>query len=292
MPVSSKRRPPEMRGPRITSLLSIALLGLVTPPAGAARPQEPAGSCRPFTGLDPVQPHVAVSRAGKVYAVCIAGREARDVWLAASDDGGAHFGTPVMALDVGGHATGGLQRGPRVGVDDAGHVYVSAVTQLEPWGEGQRYPQGDVWLAVSGDGGQSFGAPVRVNDRAGASGHPDSEKSAKEGMHWMHVAREGVVHLTWLDHRLAPGRGQLLAYARVGDAGQSVGENVLAYVPPETICQCCTPAIAADGRGNPTLAFRNAVGDGREIWTVASKDGGRSFGEARRVTEAPSGIPG
>lgn len=276
---------------RLPPSLAPVLLGLAAL-AGRAGAQEPVGSSRPFAGLDPGQPHLAVSRDGKVYLVCIAGEEARDVWLAVSGDGGTSFGEPVKALDVGGRATGGLQRGPRVGVDDAGRVYVSAVMQLEPWEEGQKYPRGDVWLTVSRDGGRSFDAPVRVNDRSGAGQHPESVKSAKEGMHWMCVTPEGDVHLTWLDHRLAPDKGQLLAYARVGDAGRSVEPNVLAYVPPETICQCCTPAIAVDGRGNPTLAFRNAVGDGREIWTVSSPDGGRSFGEARPVTGAPSGIPG
>lgn len=264
------------------------------PGGGQASAQE---AVRPASRLRPIQPSVAAGYDGSVLLAFIGGaedggQERRDIWFCRSDDGGKTFGAPVKALDIGGRATGGCQRGPRAGADAAGRIHVSAVQQIGSWREDQVHPEGDVWLATSADGGKTFAKPVRVNDRTGASPDPKAERSAKEGMHAMAVDACGDVHLVWLDHRKAPALGQMIAYARVTGGGAKPGKNVLAYVPPETVCPCCPPAIAVDGNNYPRIAFRNAIGPSKDIWTALAADGFRAFQPARAISPEKGRVPG
>ncbi len=248
-------------------------------------------SVRLAESLGPIQPSITVDADGAVYVAFVGGSgDRKDIYVAVSKDGGLSFGEPVKALDVGGEATGGRQRGPRIGVDDAKRVYVSAVQQLEGKPAGQRFPQGDVWLTVSSDGGATFSGPVKCNDRRKAADTEKAQKSAKEGMHWMAVQGDGTVHLCWLDHRLAPRLGQMIAYTRVTDGGTKVAPNVIAYAAPQTVCQCCTPGLAIDARGNPSIAFRNAIAGDNQVWVARSSNKGKSFKKAAPVTGAKANI--
>jgi len=235
----------------------------------------------------PIQPNLAIGADGTVYLAYIGGDGARDVRLVVSKDGGQTFGPSVVAIAVGGKAQGGRQRGPRVGVDDEGRVYVSAVQPIE-----QGEPRGgDVWLATSADGGATFGPAVKVNDRANALDTPQSQRSAKEGMHWMAVTPQGEVHLAWLDDRLAPEKGQLIAYAKVDR--DEVGKNVLAYVNPQKqVCPCCTPGLAVDRKGNPVIAFRNELDGDHPVFLTRSTNKGKSFKAARPVQRGRAGVKG
>jgi hypothetical protein len=269
------------------NLSTIAPLLLSSAPATGERPVSLAPD------LHPIQPHLAIDAEGTVYAAFIGGpRGGRDVYVAVSEDGARSFSAARKAIDVGGKASGGNQRGPRVGVDGRGRVFVSAVQQIGEWEAKQRHPRGDVYLVVSEDGGETFSAPWKVNDRVGAADSRDSQSSAKEGMHWMAVAGNGDVHFAWLDHRLAPRKGQMIAYAKVVESGTKVLPNLLAYVPEETVCPCCTPSIAVDGEGNPAIAFRNKVGEDHPVYVVRSGDGGRSFARATPVHQGLAEVPG
>lgn len=192
-----------------------------------------------------------------------------DVYVVRSVDGGATFGDPVKAIDAGGRGGFGMQRGPRLGRDDAGTLYVTAALQREAIDPPPRYPKADLWLAASTDGGATWGTPVKCNDAP--------EKTAAESMHALAVSGDGVAHVVWLDTRGAR-NGNQLWYTRVRDQGRKVEPNRLAYASPDgTICPCCAPALAVDRKGNPVAAFRNAVGGARDGWIALSRDGGKSF---------------
>ncbi len=248
------------------------------------------GPVRVASELSPIQPSIAMDGDGNIYVAFIGGRGSKDIYVISSADGGRSFGEPVKAMDVGGEAAGGRQRGPRIGVDDKKRIYVSAVQQLEGKGPGQKFPQGDVWLTVSSDGGKTFSKPVQCNDRRKAVDTEKAKKSAKEGMHWMAVQGDGTVHLCWLDHRLAPKLGQMIAYTKVTDAGTKVAPNVIAYAAPDTVCQCCTPGLAVDAKGNPSIAFRNAIAGDNQVWVVRSTNKGKSWKKAAPVTRAKANI--
>ncbi|MHC5020092.1 MAG: sialidase family protein [Planctomycetota bacterium] len=230
-----------------------------------------AVSITPASGA--AQPDVAVSADGAVVWVVYGGaREGRgNVFVVRSDDGGASFGEPVVAIDAGGRGRFGRQRGPRIGVDGDGTVYVSAAVQLEAIDPAPRYPKADIWLAVSTDGGKTFGKPRKVNDAG---------KTATESMHDLAVTPKGEAHLVWLDNRTK--KGNQLWYTRVTKRGTKVERNRLAYGSPEGgVCPCCTPAVTVDAKGNPIAAFRNNLGGKRDAWVAVSRNKGKSFAAAK-----------
>ena len=50
--------------------------------------------------------------------------------------------------------------------------------------------------------------------------------------------------------------------------------NVLLYESPDgPICPCCDPSLAAMGRGEFTVMWRNALGGSRDLYTLRLRDG-------------------
>jgi hypothetical protein len=76
---------------------------------------------------DAVQPHAALGPGGTAVVAMIRGG---NIIVAVSADAGKSFGAPVTAIDAGGRASGGMRRGPRVGVDKKGGLVVTAP---DPW---------------------------------------------------------------------------------------------------------------------------------------------------------------
>lgn len=201
----------------------------------------------------------------------------KDVLLAVSRNGGGSFSEPSLAIATGGRGHAGMQRGPRVAVDGRGDIYVSACFKIEAGDE--RSPGSDVCLAVSRDGGKSFGKPVRVNDVA---------RSAPEMYHALAVTASGEPSLAWLDLRRAPELGQVVYSARLtrdGAGELAPARNVEVYVSPKkSVCECCALSIAVDRSGNAAIAFRNSLPDGsRDTFLALSRDRGASFLPAARV---------
>jgi hypothetical protein len=224
------------------------------------------------------QPFVAANAAGAFFAVFL---HRGNVALSVSTDGGRTFTEPVVAIDAKGKARGGMQRGPRVALDAAGTIYVSAPLCFEEAELQKRYPTCELYLAASTDGGATFSPPLQVNDAI---------KQAPEALHWLAASPDGTVFVAWLDRRDRTGPGQDLAHARVTERGQKVGKNV---VLPGPLCECCAPGLAVDGKGNPLLAWRTG-GDkqNRPLLFAMSGDGGATFGAAKRLNKADSLVPG
>jgi hypothetical protein len=100
-----------------------------------------------------------------------------------------------------------------------------------------------LYLSASRDGGQSFAPPVKVNDDAEPGVH---------GMHSMAVGRDGRVYLAWLDER--------------------------------NLHQHHESPKAGDGSAGAKKASGGMHGEqNREVFFVASDDGGRTFSPNRRV---------
>ncbi len=219
------------------------------------------------------QPQVAVDADGNVYVVFIRNK---NIEVAVSTDKGATFGAPVTAIDTKGRYGGGMQRGPRIGVDAKKNVYVTCPVCLDDAEYAKKYPTQDLYLVASTDGGKTFSKPLMVNEAA---------KKAPESLHWMAVSPNGDVHVAWLDMRDGP-PFQSLYYAKVRDTGKKVGKNVKIAQP---LCECCAPGLAVDGKGNPIVAFREGGKKGsREVYAVASTNGGSSFGAAVQLNKQPT----
>lgn len=239
----------------------------------AVAPSQDAGPV--VIAKDADQPCLAADADGTFYCVFLRNG---NIELSTSADGGRTWSAPVTAIDAKGKARGGMQRGPRVGVDDRKHVTVTAPLCFDEKELKERYPKAELWLTRSTDGGRTFAPPVQVNEKPG---------EAAEGLHALAIAPSGAAHVSWLDAR-GRAKGQDLYYAKVADG--KPGPNVKIGA---TLCECCAPGIALDGAGNPVIAWRDgASSDNRPIWLSLSKDGGKSFSAPARVNHVETRVPG
>lgn len=60
---------------------------------------------------------------------------------------------------------------------------------------------------------------------------------------------------------------------------------------PGPICECCAPGIAVDAHGNPSIVYREGqIKANRQIFLIASTNGGASFLPPARVNQVGTGI--
>ena len=222
---------------------------------------------------DANQPHLAADKDGGFYCVYIHGG---NIELRTSADG-KKWNDPVVAIDAKGKAKGGMQRGPRVGVDDKKTVYVTAPLCFDDAEQGKKYPTAELWIAISEDGGKTFGKPLQVNE---------TPKKAPESLHWLAVSGNGEAHVAWLDIR-DQAKGQDLFYAKV--SGGKVGKNVKVGAQ---ICECCAPGIAVDAKGNATVIWREGgAKTNRQIFMTKSSDGGKTWKAPAQVNAGETKVP-
>jgi hypothetical protein len=208
----------------------------------------------------PKQPQAVVAADGGVHLVYGVGDE---VFYCRSNDAGASFSRPKAAIRTDNMSLG-MRRGPRVAVaKDA--IVISAIGGAK--GKGR---DGDLWTWRSADEGKSWQGPVRVNDVV---------DSAREGLHAMASGADGDVWCVWLDLR---DKGTQLFAARSEDSGQTWSKNMLVYRSPQgSICECCHPSIAIQGKSVYVL-FRNSLAGNRDMYLTSAIDGNH-FDPAQRL---------
>src|SRR5437667_228006 len=82
------------------------------------------------------------------------------------------------------------------------------------------------------------------------------------------VAADGHLAAAWLDDRIGP-KGKRLWGAFSSDAGATWSKNVMLYENPGgTICECCHPSLAALGRGEFAVMWRNAMDGYRDFYAM------------------------
>ena len=115
--------------------------------------------------------------------------------------------------------------------------------------------------AVGKKYGQSFAAPVRLNQDGG---------EAARTMPVVAFSSDGAAHAIWLDARGAPPHMEEpanLYYARI--EGGSVKEHNLTAEQKASVCGCCRPFIAIDDHDAIEIAFRNTTQEGyRDIFLI------------------------
>ena len=221
-----------------------------------------------------IQPQVAVAASGAIHVVFI---QRGNIAVATSKDRGRTFAAPVTAIDAGGEARGGAQRGPRIGVDAKGRIHVTCPIVLDPAEIEKKYPTSELCLVSSSDGGSTWTKPVRLNE---------VEKQAPEALHWMAVDPEGAVHTAWLDRRKyeTGGPGQDIAYTNVVEGKISRNEVIV-----KDVCECCAPGLAVSPGGDVLIAYREGgAKPSREIWLTRRGPGGDRFGSPSRLNREPS----
>lgn len=149
-----------------------------------------------------------------------------------------HNGMPVTAVD--------LSAGPRKGT-----IYVNWIDE--------RHGNPDVFVASSADGGQTWSAPVRVNDDG---------KNAAQLFTWMAVDPEdGAINVVFHDRRAGTGTMTGVTLARSVDGGQTFVNYPLPVAPFD----CCEKSVffgdynAIDAYGGRVVAaFPVLTADGRQ----------------------------
>lgn len=166
------------------------------------------------------------------------GQAYRDIYLTASADGGATFAEPVPVSD----GTWPIDACPIAGpalVERQGTLYAA-------WMDGRfddgTFSRTDIWLAISTDGGLTFGPNTRVN---AAEGHYNGQPA-------MAIDSQGQIHVAWVSDTA---EGPSLQYAVSADGGQT-------FPSVEAV-------VTGTGRlGSVTLAVSNA-GQVVLAWTDA-----------------------
>jgi hypothetical protein len=155
----------------------------------------------------------------------------------------------------------GMRRGPRI-VANGNTLLVTA----------QSHEDGNVHAWFSEDGGESWKARPRLNQKDG---------SAREGLHALAANRAALTAAVWLDDR----NGGAEVWCRISKDGGSTWEpELLIYASPEGhVCQCCVPSVAVSDDGQIAVMWRNSLAGARDLYASVSKDGGRTFAAARKL---------
>jgi hypothetical protein len=224
---------------------------------------------------------MAVSADGSVYVVWVEhhGKEA-DVMLNHVSGQGKVLGATVRVNPLAGQATAWRGDPPTVAVAPDQTVFVGWTARVE-------FEAGhatDINLSASHDRGQTFSAPVKIND---------DPKPVDHGLHALAIANDGRIYVSWLDSRnvvevpmkdmkmdgasksahAESNREVFMASSNDGGRTFSVNQKVATNA-----CPCCKVAVATSSDGRLYVSWRQVLpGDFRHIAVASSTDHGKIF---------------
>lgn len=248
-------------------------------PSAAAEP-----SLISAEGTDAAEPALVAGRDGTAFVAWVEhrGKEA-DVWFAHLGGDGQRRGQPVRVNAKAGEATAWHGDPPTLAVAPDGTIYIVWTARAAEKGHANT-----LYLSASRDGGQSFAAPVKVND---------DEKPCAHGMHSLAVASDGRVYVAWLDERnVAPpppappnsGHAQKESNSEVFFAASSDGGRTFSAnrrIASE-VCPCCKTSLAVGADGRVYASWRQVLpGEFRHIAVASSTDGGETFSQPVVVSD-------
>ena len=268
---------------RLATLASLIAAAVMAAASASFGPLAPAAESAAAPELV-LGPRLDLKHPGKGHEIHLSG-----VAVAAAPDGGAlvTWGTeegPANQIYVARLGAGeakpvrvnpdelsmeALHHPPRLVVAPRGEIYLS-------WSSAKPIPEGtlfasDLRLSRSVDGGKTFVGHLRVNE----------DRPISHSFDGLAVASDGTVLVSWLDSR-AGGPNAGTNVARVVDGGTRV--DAITRVG-EDACVCCRLDAAAGPRETVAIVWRKVFpGDIRDMVLSASRDGGRTFGEASLVS--------
>ncbi|HVQ12042.1 MAG TPA: sialidase family protein [Vicinamibacterales bacterium] len=243
---------------------------------------------------DRANAYASLAASGQFAAIAwgASAKEATDIYVAVSRDGGRAFGTPTR---VAGDARLAGEQPPRIAlVPRAERSPAIVVVWTASTSGGTR-----LLSARSDDEGRTFTPPAPL---------PGSDASGNRGWESVATNRSGGVVALWLDHReTATGRrdGAPMNHAEHQhlESSQRPADGVAraqlsklwfatlggAESPKALtggVCYCCKTTIATDSTGAIYAAWRHVYeGNVRDIAFTKSSDDGRSFTPPLRVSD-------
>jgi hypothetical protein len=189
-----------------------------------------------------------------------------EVWLRASSNSGASFGSPIRIT-----TNTGDSEYPSVAASGS-NVYVAWDDNTPVTGSGTAP---EIWMRVSSNYGASFGSAIRMSTNTGWSGAPS-------------VAASGsYVYVAWDDDTPVTDSGSAYEiWMRISDdSGASFGSPIRLS---SNAYMSLYPSVAASG-GNVYAAWQDETpvtgsGSKYEVWLRASSNSGALFGSPIRIT--------
>jgi hypothetical protein len=234
---------------------------------------------------DGAEPATAVGEDGSVYVAWVEHRgKQADLLVQRFDANGKTSRNPVRVNPQSGEATAWRGDPPTLAVGTGGTLYVG-------WTKTVNSPTGhadDIYLSTSHDRGETFDAPVKVND---------DQRPVVHGMHSLAVGADGRIYIAWLDERNAPpvpipsstaGHHQMegnreVFQATSQDGGRSFGSNIRIATD---VCPCCKTAVAVSPDNRIYVSWRQVLpGDFRHIATAYSDNRGKTFSQPVIVSD-------
>jgi nucleotide-binding universal stress UspA family protein len=218
-----------------------------------------------------------------------------EVLLARSDDGGRHFGTPIVVNAPKDNVQSHTVSPTQAAVGPNGEVYVLYSSEDPDFALLGMRLRHLLWLARSEDGGRSFAPPIEIGSESVEG------VATSHGMTNLFVAPDGSLYASWLDtretfayvlaHNEWPPKqvySSQLRVARSADGGRSFAQSTLAAKP---VCVCCGTKVAqgtegplyASTRGVAWSQVKGSADAVRDIVVAASRDHGATWSEAIKI---------
>lgn len=178
----------------------------------------------------------------------------RDIVMIRSEDRGVTFQPITRVSDTHWSLPACPIAGPSLAVHN-GNFYIAWMDgRFEPAG---MFRRGDIWLASSQDGGQSFSPNIRIN--------PDQEMH--HTLPTIAIGPAGRIHVAWEAHPQGPGQ-ILLYYTTSDDGGQTFAHpQVIANNTDLSRGNPGKPVLVADALGRVTLAWLDRSGARVAVWS-------------------------
>jgi hypothetical protein len=196
------------------------------------------------------------------------------IYFSQSSDSGKNFNSPSMVESVNEKISSRGENRIKIGFDGHNGVYLSWASPRE-----KRFTA-DVRFSYSSDGGQSFSAPITINDDNLLAGHSFNE---------MQVSAEGMVSIVWLDGRKKaieraagkeptfPGSSLYLASANPSKGDFTFSNRSLV----SNTCQCCRVALTTNTKGELSVLWRQIYRKNTREFALLTING---KSEAKRVS--------
>lgn len=122
----------------------------------------------------------------------------------------------------------------------------------------------------------------RTNEwRKSARTMNDAVGSAPEGLVAIAANDADGFYAVWLD--LRDGRQNQIYFTTVAVNGVAQSANRRLYASPDGhVCECCRPSISISG-GRIGVMFRNWLGGARDMYSLSSSDGGKTFSPPQKL---------